>query len=335
VSYAVNAYLSAYAKAHFPKIFFASYLRFAKDKIDPHAEIKELVQNANEMDITICPPDLRNLNELFILKNNKIYFGLTDIKGVGGSVFQKIKNIVDKSGLEVIDSGWMNVLVKLLLNVNSTAAKALIQSGALSYVNKNRNTMLFEYDIVSELTKKELEYISPYINSNDYSLTKALSDLEKNTKINKKRKEIIQSLRTSLAYPPRSLEDSPEWLSDAEYGVLGCSITCSRVDMYDISMTNTCCRDFKNSTTKDNIMLGAEIDYINVTKTKTGKTPGQEMAFLTLVDNTGSIDSVILFPEAYREYRNILFAGNVIIVKGSRSKSGDGLIVEKCYIPKS
>lgn len=40
VSYAINAYLSAYAKAHFPRVFFAAYLRFAKDKIDPREEIK-------------------------------------------------------------------------------------------------------------------------------------------------------------------------------------------------------------------------------------------------------------------------------------------------------
>ncbi|MFN9900860.1 MAG: DNA polymerase III subunit alpha, partial [bacterium] len=87
VSYAMNAYLSAYAKAHFPKIFFASYLRFAKDKIDPQDEIKALVQNASEMEINVVTPDLRNLNKYFILKNDKIYFGLTDIKGVGDSVY--------------------------------------------------------------------------------------------------------------------------------------------------------------------------------------------------------------------------------------------------------
>ncbi|NDD85778.1 DNA polymerase III subunit alpha, partial [bacterium] len=90
ISYAVNAYLSAYTKAHFPKIFFASYLRFAKDKIDPQAEIKELTQNAIEMNIDVSIPDLRNLNQYFILKDNKLYFGLTDIKGVGDSVFNKI-----------------------------------------------------------------------------------------------------------------------------------------------------------------------------------------------------------------------------------------------------
>jgi DNA polymerase III alpha subunit len=104
--------------------------------------------------------------------------------------------------------------------------------------------------------------------------------------------------------------------------------------MYDTSMTNATCKDFKNGIIKDNIILCGEIDFINITKTKSGKNPGLEMAFVTLTDSTGVIDSVILFPSQYKEYRNILFQGNIIVIKGSRSKTGDGLIVEKCYIPK-
>ena len=93
VSYAMNAYLSAYTKAHFPRVFFASYLKFAKDKIDPQQEIKELVRNANEMDINIQTPDIRNLNELFSIKDRKIFFGLTDIKGLGWSL-KKVKKCI-------------------------------------------------------------------------------------------------------------------------------------------------------------------------------------------------------------------------------------------------
>jgi DNA polymerase-3 subunit alpha len=332
ISYAINAYLSAYAKAHFPKIFFASYLRFAKDKIDPQAEIKELVQNANEMDITVSVPDLRNLNEYFILKNNKIFFGLTDIKGVGQSVFSKILQLKD-AGVDFNITSWLYILVNILLHINSTAAKALICSGSLSYTNKTRNSMLFEYDLLSELTKKELEFIQKNIVK--YScIEQALQDSINNSKINKNRKAIISTLLNTSANPPRSLADSPEWLSDAEYAALGCSITCSKVDMYDTSMTNATCKDFKNGIIKDNVIMCGEIDYINITKTKSGKNPGLEMAFITLLDTTGSVDSVVLFPEQYKEYRNILFQGNVIVVKGSRSKNGDGLIVEKCYIPK-
>ena len=333
VSYAINAYLSAYAKAHFPKIFFASYLRFAKDKIDPQSEIKELTQNANEMDITISIPDLRNLNEYFILKDNKIFFGLTDIKGVGQSVFNKLLEL-NRSGIDLHSSNWLYIVINILLNINSTAAKALIQSGALSYTKKTRNSMLFEYEIMSELTKKELEFIKNNINK--YScIEQALQDLIAFGKCNKNRKAIISTLLSTSINPPRSLSDSAEWLSDAEYAALGCSITCSKVDMYDISMTNATCKDFKNGIVRENIIIGAEIDYVNVTKTKSGKTPGLEMAFVTLVDSTGSMDSVVFFPEQYREYRNVLFQGNVVIVKGARSKSGDAFVVEKCYIPKS
>ena len=155
VSYAINAYLSAYAKAHFPRIFFASYLKFAKDKIDPQQEIKELVRNANEMDILVKTPDFRNLNRFFLLKNKDIYFGLTDIKGVGESVYKKILEICKDINIKELD--WLSVLFTVLININSTASKALISCGAFDYFKKNRTEMLFEYETCTSLTKKETE----------------------------------------------------------------------------------------------------------------------------------------------------------------------------------
>jgi DNA polymerase-3 subunit alpha len=332
VSYAINAYLSAYTKAHFPKIFFASYLRFAKDKIDPHAEIKELVQNANEMDVTVHTPDIRNLNELFILKNNKIYFGLTDIKGVGKSVFEKIVTLTNNLDLEKIS--WTQMLFLVLNNINSTAAKSLIQSGATNFFNMTRNTMLYEYNLITGLTKKESEHI---VNRLDQikSIKQGLELLLTLPRITKNRKKIIEDLIYSSVHPPHSLEDTAEWLADAEDSLLGCAITCSKIDMYDISMTNINCKEIKNTHLKDNLILGGEVDFISVTKTKSGKNPGLEMAFVTLTDSYGSVDSVVFFPEKYKEYKNLLFPNNIIIVKGNKSKSGDGLIVEKAYIAKT
>jgi len=334
VSYAINGYLSAYAKAHFPKIFFASYLRFAKDKIDPQAEIKELVQNATEMDIVVHTPDIRNMNQFFILKNNKIYFGLTDIKGVGASVFEKLKNMIQDNSIDLNNINWLNLLFRVLLNINSIAAKALIESGATSFIKQTRNSMVFEYNTASNLTKKETAFLIENITNYD-TLSNALKYLLDNGKINKNRRKIIEDMVHSIFSPPFSLEDTAEWISDVEDSALGCSITCAKVDMYDISMTNTTCRDFKNGINKDNIILGGEIDFINITKTKSGKTVGSEMAFVTLCDTTGSIDSVIFFPEKYKQYKNILFPGNVIIVKGNRSKNGDSLVVENAYVAKS
>jgi DNA polymerase-3 subunit alpha len=334
ISYAMNAYLSAYTKAHFPRIFFASYLRFAKDKIDPQSEIKELIQNATEMNISVMTPDIRNMNEFFVLKDKKIYFGLTDIKSVGKSVYDKICTITKNSHIDLDKLDWITLLTEILLNINSSAAKALIESGATNFIPLSRSKMLFDFNIISELTKKEVLFIK----DNKHNLSTAIEGLEyllSYAKINKNRRTVLESLLQTLKNPPYSLEDSIEWLSDCENNLLGYNITCSRIDIYDISMTNITCKDFKNKHGKNDLILGGEIDFINITKTKNGKNKGAEMAFLTLTDNTGSLDSIVLFPEQFAKYKHMLFMGNVVILKGARSRDNNGFIVEKAYVAKS
>lgn len=334
VSYAVNAYLSAYAKAHFPKVFFASYLRFAKDKIDPQQEIKELVRNANEMDISVHIPDFRLLNEYFSLHNENIYFGLTDIKGVGRSVYKKIIDLA--TNLDLYTMSWSLILSKILLRINSTASKALIASGAFDYFKRNRTELLFEYEICSALTNKELEYFEQIATENDnLSIENIFTKLILVPKINKNRKKAIDNHISSLRQPPYSLIDKIEWLSDSESSLLGVAISCSKLDTYDMTMTNMNCKEFKQSTISDNIIMAGEISGINVTKTKNGKNPGMDMAFLTIEDQYGLLDSVIFFPEAYATYMNHLFLGNILIFRGTRSKTKDSFVVEKCFSPRT
>jgi DNA polymerase-3 subunit alpha len=329
VSYAINGYLSAYSKSHFPKIFFAAYLKYAKDKIDPQQEIKELVKNATEMDIDICVPDYRLLNQFFVIKNNKIYFGLTDIKGVGESVYKKIVEI--SQHLDVQNLNWTEILLYLLVNINSTAAKALICSGALNYLSKGRTEMLFEYEIVSQLTSKELEYLIS-IGIKDFNVLQLANILLKKPRITQNRRNVIQSLSMSLIKPPYSLEDKIEWICDNESNLLGINLTYSKVDSYDVSMTNTTCKEFKDSQRKT-IIIAGEIDNVNVIKIKNGKNKGSEMAFVSIADGTGHIDSVIFFTEQLALYRNQLFEGNILIFQGTKSFKKSDLVVEKCYIP--
>jgi DNA polymerase-3 subunit alpha len=333
ISYAMNAYLSAYAKAHFSRIFFASYLKFAKDKIDPQQEIKELVRNANEMEIDVRLPDLRNLNKHFFIKDKNIYFGLTDIKGVGDSVFRKILELTETKDISSL--GYLQTICHILLNINSTAAKALVSSGALDYFKKNRTEILFHYEILSSLTKKELELLQDLILNNPTSNIKQILSSLLNGKITKKRIEPISNSVRSLEHPPYSLTDKIEWLSDSENSLLGVAISCSKLDSYDISMTNTNCKEFKTTLLSEKIILAGEVSNVNVIKTKKGKNPGQEMAFVSVEDAYGLLDSVIFFPEQLETYKHHLFQGNVLIFIGNKTKTKDGLVVEKCFTPRS
>jgi DNA polymerase-3 subunit alpha len=334
VSYAINAYLSAYTKAHFPKVFFASYLKFAKDKIDPQQEIKELVRNANEMSVDVHIPDIRLLNEYFTIHDKKIFFGLTDIKGVGASVYKKIKELSQDK--DMYKMSWMEVLLKILLRINSTATKSLISCGALDFVKMNRTEMLFEYEICSSLTTKELENFQNLVNQGTFKSIKDVLVHMVTTKLaTKKRLEVLINLIKSIDHPPYSLIDKIEWLSDSENSLLGAAITCSKLDSYDISMANTDCKTFKNSGLSSNIIIAGEICNINVVKTKTGKTPGLDMAFISIEDQTGMLDSIIMFPEQWTKYKTHMFIGNILIFTGNKAKNKDGLIVEKCFNPVS
>ena len=330
VSYAMNAYLSAYGKAHFTRTFFASYLKFAKDKIDAQQEIKELIQNASQMNIHVSTPDIRKLNRYFVLKDKIIYFGLTDIKGVGQSVFNKLLTLTDESKIE--HTSWTDLLFNVLLNINSTAVKGLISSGAMDHYKQSRNRMLFEYSIASDLTKKESEICRKYV-SDKINLKKILESLLQD-KITSRRRGVVENHIKSIDRPPFDLEDSIEWISDKEYELLGYSISCSKIDMYDISHTNCTCGEFLKTGQQD-VVIAGEIENINVVKTKSGKNKGAEMAFVSMSDNSGVLDSIIVFPEAYRTYQNVLFNSNVVIVKGTRSKEKDSLIADKIFIPQA
>lgn len=333
VSYAMNAYLSAYTKAHFPRIFFASYLKFAKDKIDPQQEIKELVRNAGEMGIEIRLPDIRLKNQNFVIKDKHIYFGLTDIKGVGDSVYAKLEKITEN--LDLNELSYLELLSSVLLKINSTAAKALISSGTLDYFRLNRTEMLFQYEMLSSLTAKEMEKFMSLLSKEPKLKLKNLLQKLMLEKISKKRLDHIGNIITSIDRPPYSLTDKVEWLSDSESSLLGVAISCSKLDSYDISMTNTNCKEFKTSICHESIVIAGEVSNINTIKTKQGKNPGQEMAFVSIEDAYGLLDSVIFFPEQLNTYKHHLFQGNVLIFVGKKAKDKDGLIVEKCFAPRS
>ena len=95
ISYAICAYWSAYAKAHHKLEFYCSYLRYAREKINPQKEVRELVSDAKLEDISIYPPSLNKLSTQFQINDNNIYFGIRDLKSVGTSHATKLLSVLE------------------------------------------------------------------------------------------------------------------------------------------------------------------------------------------------------------------------------------------------
>ena len=127
------------------------------------------------------------------------------------------------------------------------------------------------------------------------------------------------------------LEDDYEWISTTEKRLLGVPITCSVIDGRNTESANCDCQRLnKDKLLPKHIILAAEIHAINIVKTKKGKNPGKEMAFIKINDGTGSSD-IIAFPAEFEDFKHLLYEENTVMFSLEQSKNKDSTFIKKCW----
>lgn len=334
VSYAINAYWSAYCKTYRIKKFYEKYLNRADRKPKPDIEKKQLIMDAKQFDIDVLPPRLQHLYVNFTRHPEKdiIYYGLSHVKHVGTKECEKIETLLANSKEEVSEYTWMDCLVRLIhgLNINKRATIALISVGAFNGKQNltSRQTMLYEYDSWRNLTSREKNAIADNHKSGDPSvfannLSEAIDHLiqgRSSIKINKARMTAVKDVKLALDNPFYDIDDKASVLAADEEKYMSCSLTCSKVDGLGLSVITHSCKDVANNVVSKKVNLAVEISRIKVVKTKKGNNPGQEMAFLTVEDGTGSLDDIVVFPDCYDSCRDVIIEGNTVLISGEISK---------------
>ena len=337
ISYAYNAYLTAYTKTHFPHEFFTSYLKNSIGKPDAYLEIEELVNNARVMNINVMPPNIKKMNKYFTLIINNPTFGLTEIKGVGGSVFDKMVRCLKNNKINLKTCDWNTFLIGFGSCTKVDSFEALALSGALDCFKVPRSQMVHELKMFRELSKREVPWIENYKNHHPDATLKEcvcamieLNDWSKPKRpiFRKDRVEIVESIVDSLQNPGYELVDLPGWKARQEEHYLGISLTCARVDEYDTSRSNCTCKEYIDGfESKNGIRITAQIDGVREWKIKRGSSKGQQMAFVTISDGTCSLDNVTFFSDEWKKCRKNMAEGNILLFCGSRDiKRGSFLI---------
>ena len=340
IEYAKLAYLTAYSRQHFPKAFFAAALKHSIDKQKPFEEINELVGDARNNSIDVYTPDLRNLNKDFALINSEIYFGLGDIRGIGESILKRLDEIVIETEKKVGARStwkWLDILFYVLPFINSTAAKAIICSGSIDFCKVPRSTMYYEFEHYIQLKDREQNWIiKAYEKDKSKTLIQLINDLVNvpSGKLaggcsSKKRLEAVNGILNLLKNPPFSIEDSIEWIAGVEQELMGISLSCTKVDACDISAANCDCRSFINGYSRPGpVLIAVKIDRIKEIVTK----KGDKMCFLNVGDISGNIDSVVVFPNIYSSYKQLIIDDNTVMLSGKRDeKNKSNLIVDKVF----
>jgi DNA polymerase III alpha subunit len=350
-AYAKNGYWSAYCKVHAPLQFYCSWLEGSAWKGDKqNQERYELVNDAKINNFDICIPDICDKENKCYIKNKRVYFGLPSIKGIGESslktLFKAITVAEEALNKPITQWNWLDFLFFGTSGVSSDVIKSLILSGAISNLdNISRTRMEYEYQIWKELSENtEQRWIQKRHLEQPWSnLTEALEVAKEPRKIKNKiqisggacatktRSQKVSDWLLQLKNPPYKLEDTLDAIAWNERKYLGTSITCSKVDGCDEAIEANCtCKEFIHGR-KDYMKFAVEVTSVKETKTKRGKNPGQDMAFLTLEDHSGLLEDVVCFPEQWGEFKDALYETNTILLHGERNNQKGSLTVKRVW----
>lgn len=326
-AYGIITYLTAWMKYHFPLEFYASWIKWSRFKMNPREEMANLIREARSVGISICPPNIDILpksgGDVFI-EDNTIYLPMSCVKGIGESVLKKIVKIVSSHKINT----WVELVLYLLFNVGSSVVDSLISCGACDKYMDSRKKMMYEYSILSGLTKREISHVRKLV-ENGRIFKNSLDILGEARNIaNRKRAETIVELEHAIQEPPYSLVDNPGWRFREEKSVYGTPLTVNISSMIGKEEAIRC-SDFSSVPNQETFTIGGVICNSRTWKAKSGKNKGKRIAGFSLEDETGVTGKLLVMNEEYKKFKDVICDDNTVVVVATKGKNGDVAFVKE------
>jgi DNA polymerase-3 subunit alpha len=292
VAYAILSYYTAYLKAHYLIEFLVACLIHEGNDID---KVKIYLNDLIKNNIKILPPDINESNfDFTIVNNNTVRFGLGSIKNVGEPLIRYIEE-------ERAKNGFYKNLADFLRRVkhkdlNKKSLESLIKVGVFDKFY-DRGTLI-----------SNLDYLLEYINKEKH-LSSSLSLFGKN------QNEIYLK-------PGKKIDDLE--ISKWEKELLGIYLTKHPFEKIYPRLKGK----IKSIKEVSKMQEGIKVNIagvLNEIQRKVSKNK-KPFAYLEIEDLSGKIE-VILFPEVYEKYFEILKEGNIYFCIGTLQKRDNKNII--------
>lgn len=297
-AYSLVAYRTAWLKCHYPQQFMAALLTSV---LDQTAKVSGYINECNRLGISVLPPDVNTSYEGFVARDGKILFGLLAVKNLGRALIGAIVEERTKNGrFESFYSFCKRVYSR---NFNRRAVESLIYSGALDCMGLNRRQMLIMLpSILSELESDRDGALSGQMNF--FTLLGEES---------KAGPEI-----------PDADELAPDEKLLREKEVIGFYVSGHPMAGYSQLADKLGCANIFDLTEGEGFADNSKVSVLGIiTSVKKKVTRSNaEMAFVTVEDVSGNIEA-LLFPKTVAASSALLFAGNIVLLKGRLSLRED------------
>ena len=150
VVYSIIAYKMAYLKAHFKTIFFANLL---SNVIGSSTKTNEYIMEAKANGIEVIKPTINNSTSKYIVKDNKIIYPLSNIKGLGVVSCETIEKAKAKGEFTDIYDCFSRLFIE---GITKKVFEDLIMADTFKEFGINRATLMYNLDSLynyAELTK--------------------------------------------------------------------------------------------------------------------------------------------------------------------------------------
>jgi DNA polymerase-3 subunit alpha len=150
VVYSVIAYKMAYLKAHYKTVFFSNLL---SNVIGSTTKTNEYIIEAKANEIEVVKPTINESSSKYIVKDNKIIYPISNIKGIGIVVSDEIEKAKENGNFTDIYDAFSKLYIS---GVGKKTLEDLIMADVFKEFNYNRATLVYNLDSLfnyAELTK--------------------------------------------------------------------------------------------------------------------------------------------------------------------------------------
>jgi len=298
-SYGMLAYRTAYMKANYPVEYMCALLTAESGDTE---KITDGIGECRKMGIIVGPPDINQSNSGFEIEKNPdslekmaIRFGLSAIKNVGHAAIENILNERITNGPFVSFSDFC--LRVDSQKVNKRVLESLIKVGAMDQFGE-RNAILISLDKI----RSDCEKLNTKKNNGQFGL------FDTPTKENSK---ITAPPDQFLATEPMS--EHQKLIMEKE--LIGIFVTENPISKILEPFQTIGLPKISEILQKNSDSLTKFVAAIRKFKSIRTKKNNSQMAFVTLEDETGTIEAVV-FPKIFEKIEPILAENKAVYIEG-------------------
>ncbi len=303
-AYALLAYQTAYLKC----LYFADYMAaLMTSVISDSQKLLSYLEECRNAGLEICPPDVNTGEWGFVYRENRMIFGLLAIRGLG-------KGLIDKLTAERSANGKFTGFVDFCRRMsshgmNKRALEALIQAGALDCLDCNRHRMMRSFEHVLDAVSSSSDHVMEGQMSlfGDAEIREP-ADL---TIPEAKEYDILHKLQMEKAATGMYISGHPME-----------SVRYLQALLHTVTIGKLVEDEGKNVRDQQLVRLLCMVQGVKKHRTK----GGEEMCFLTIEDESGTMDAVI-FPRLYAVSVQRLRTDKILYLTGRISKKEDAVSV--------